>query len=155
MYNSIKPETGATLQLFTAENSGLAVTETGVLQTDAAGGIWLAALNASYYNGANWAVYTASDGLAGGLIQTMAVDNQRRVWFGTKAGLSVWNGSTFFSLNKANGLPSDDVTALLADGDQMWIGTNGGGLLRFEKNQLQVLSAEKLGCPVIASRRWR
>ncbi len=137
----------AALQLFTTANSGLVVTETGVLQPDQAGGIWFGALGASYFNGDNWAVYTAPDGLANGIVQAIAVDNQQRVWFGTKSGLSVWNGSTFFSLNKQTGLPNDDVTALLADGDKMWIGTNGGGLFRFEKNQLQVFDATKLGLP--------
>ncbi|MCX6044764.1 MAG: hypothetical protein NT075_06590 [Chloroflexi bacterium] len=134
-------------QLFTTANSGLVVTETGVLQPDQAGGIWFGALGASYFNGDNWAVYTAPDGLANGTVQAIAVDNQQRVWFGTKNGLSVWNGSTFFSLNKQTGLPNDDVTALLADGDKMWIGTNGGGLFQFEKNQLQVFDAAKLGLP--------
>lgn len=143
----LNAEGNAALQLFTTANSGLVVTETGVLQPDQAGGIWFGALGASYFNGDNWAVYTAPDGLANGTVQAIAVDNQQRVWFGTKTGLSVWNGSTFFNLNRQTGLPNDDVTALLADGDKMWIGTNGGGLFRFEKNQLQVFDAAKLGLP--------
>ena len=143
----LNPDTGATIQLFTQENSGIAVADTGVLYPDRTGGIWFGAQSASYFNGDNWSVYTAADGLANGLVQAIAVDSQQRVWFGTKSGLSVWNGSSFFTLNKATGLPSDDVTALLADGEQMWIGTNGGGLFRFEKNQLQLFNATKLGLP--------
>ena len=143
----LNPDTGATIQLFTQENSGLLVTDTGVLYGDVTGGIWFGAQSASYFNGANWAVYTTADGLAGSPVQAIATDSQQRVWLGTKNGLSVWNGSSFFNLNKATGLPSEDVTALLADGDMMWIGTNGGGLFRFEKNQLQLFSANKLGLP--------
>lgn len=143
----LNPTTNATIQVFTPENSGLPLSDTGVLYADTVGGVWFGAQNASYFNGSNWAIYTAADGLATGLVQAIAIDNQQRVWLGTKNGLSIWNGSSFFNLSKATGLPNDDVTALLADGDKMWIGTNGGGLFRFQQNQLQLFDTEKMGLP--------
>ena len=54
----------------------------------------------------------------------------RVAWIGTKTGLSIWNGDNFFNLTQDNGLPNDNIAALLADDDAMWIGTNGGGLFR-------------------------
>ncbi len=143
----IDPRDDATLQLFTPENSGLAVAETGLLAPDPAGGLWFGAQDANYFNGTNWSVYNSADGLAGNLVQALAIDSQQRIWFGTPTGLSVWNGNTFFNLNQENGLPSTDVTALLPDGDSMWIGTNGGGLFRFEKNRLHLFSADELTLP--------
>ncbi|MFN8489686.1 MAG: two-component regulator propeller domain-containing protein [Caldilineaceae bacterium] len=143
----LNPTTNATAQVFTPENSGLPLSDTGVLYADKAGGVWFGGQGASYFNGSNWAIYTAADGLANGLVQAIAIDSQQRVWLGTKSGLSIWNGSSFFNLSKATGLPSDDVTALLADGDKMWIGANGGGLFRFEQNQLQLFDTEKMGLP--------
>lgn len=143
----LNPTTNATVQVFTPENSGLPLSDTGVLYADKAGGVWFGGQGASYFNGSNWAIYTAADGLANGLVQAIALDSQQRVWLGSKSGLSIWNGSSFFNLSKATGLPSDDITALLADGDKMWIGANGGGLFRFEQNQLQLFDAEKMGLP--------
>jgi len=143
----INQDDAATLQLFTSENSGLAVTASGVLQPIGEGRIWFGALGANYFNGANWSVYTAADGLAGRLVQAMTVDNQQRVWLGTNNGISVWNGNSFFTLTRENGLPSADVTALLSDEAQVWIGTRDQGLLRFANNELQLLDADKLGLP--------
>jgi ligand-binding sensor domain-containing protein len=61
--------------------------------------------------------------------------------------LSIWNGSAFFNLTRENGLPSDNIAALLVDGDIMWIGAVGGGLFRFERNQLQLFNTQNSGLP--------
>lgn len=138
---------GGGSQIFAVENSGLTSVESEVLHPAPQTGIWLGALGASYFNGSTWQSYTNADGLAGSLVQTIATDNQGRTWFGTEFGLSIWNGSAFFNLTRENGLPSDNISALLADGATMWIGTSGGGLLRFEKNQIRLFNAEKVGLP--------
>jgi ligand-binding sensor domain-containing protein len=85
--------------------------------------------------------------LAGPIVQAIAVDAQTRVWLGTPRGLSIWTGSTFFNLTGSNGLPNDDITALQADGDAVWIGTRGGGLLRFQDNQLQLFNRSNSNLP--------
>lgn len=143
----LNPAEGTPGQLFTVESSGLTGVESEVLHSAPKTGIWLGALGASYFNGSTWQSYTSADGLAGSLVQAIATDNQGRTWFGTEFGLSIWNGSAFFNLNRENGLPSDNISALLADGATMWIGTSGGGLLRFEKNQIRLFNAEKVGLP--------
>jgi len=143
----INPSDDATMHLFTPENSGLAVAETGLLKLDPEGGLWFGAQAANYFNGTTWSVYNRADGLAGNRVQALAIDNQQRIWFGTPTGLSVWNGNTFFNLTEANGLPSADVTALLPDDDTMWIGSNGGGLFRFAQNRLQLFSPDQLALP--------
>ena len=78
-------------------------------------------------------------------MQVIAEDAQHRIWLGASGGLSIWNGATFFTLNRQTGLPNEEITALLSDGPRMWIGTNGGGVFRFENNQLQVFNSDNIG----------
>jgi ligand-binding sensor domain-containing protein len=141
------PTTGAVAQQFTRAERTLASSVREVLHAAPDNGVWLGALGASYFNGVSWRSYNVPDGLAGSLVQAVATDSQGRTWFGTEAGLSIWNGSSFFNLKRENGLPSDDITALLADGDIMWISASGGGLFRFEKNQLQLINRENSELP--------
>lgn len=42
------------------------------------------------------------------------------------AGLSLWDGSGWSKLGAANGLPGDDVSAVLFDGPDLWVGTRTG-----------------------------
>lgn len=117
------------------------------LFADARGGVWLGGLWASHFDGAAWTHYAQADGLAGDEVTAMAEDAQGRIWFGTPVGLSIWTGTTFFNLTGENGLPNAQISALAADAQGMWIGSAGGGLYRFENNQLQVLTAENVGLP--------
>jgi ligand-binding sensor domain-containing protein len=144
---AINPATDIIVRQFTRDNSALSSATKEVLHPEPEGGVWFGALGASYFNGISWRSYTTADGLAGSLVQTIATDSQGRTWFGTESGLSIWNGSTFFNLTRENGLPSDNIIALLADDEIMWISAAGGGLFRFEKNQLQLFSAENSALP--------
>jgi ligand-binding sensor domain-containing protein len=143
----LDPGRGAALRRFTQENSPFSNMGRAVLHAGAEQGLWLGSLGASYFDGDQWTSYTVADGLAGTLVQAIASDSQGRIWFGTEAGLSIWNSSIFFNLTRENGLPSDQIAALLADGDTMWIAADGGGLFRFEQNQLQVFTPENAELP--------
>ena len=132
---------------FTAAADGVAATNVRTLFADARGGIWLGGIGASYFDGARWTNYTQADGLAGDEITAIAEDSQGRIWFGTRTGLSIWTGTTFFNLTGENGLPDSDILSLAADGQSMWIGSANGGLYRFENNQLQVLTKSNVGLP--------
>ncbi len=118
-----------------------------VLAPDRVGGMWLGGVGASYFDGEGWSSFTVADGLAGSIVQAIAIDLQRRVWIGTKTGLSVWNGDTFFNLTRENGLPNDNISSLLAAGDSMWIGSNEGGLFQFQSNQVHVFNRANAGLP--------
>lgn len=141
------PATGTVVRQFTRDNSTLSSATREVLHAAPEGGIWFGAVGVSYFNGFSWRSYTTADGLAGSLVQTIATDSQGRIWFGTESGLSIWNGSAFFNLTRENGLPDDNIVALLADDEVMWISAAGGGLFRFERNQLQLFSAENSSLP--------
>lgn len=55
------------------------------------------------------------------------------VWVGT-AGDGAWyfDGSNWLRLTAADGLPTDHITAMLADANALWIGGQDGGVVRFE-----------------------
>lgn len=144
---AIDPATETVVRQFTRDNSTLSSATREVLHAAPEGGIWFGAVGVSYFNGFSWRSYTTPDGLAGSLVQAIATDSQGRTWFGTESGLSIWNGSTFFNLTRENGLPDDNIVALLADDEVMWISAAGGGLFRFERNQLQLFSSENSSLP--------
>jgi ligand-binding sensor domain-containing protein len=111
------------------------------------GDIWIGGAGAARWDGRAWTTYTLTDGLAGAVVQTLAADSRGRIWLGTDAGVSIWNGESFFNLTRDTGLPSADIRTLLADGEAMWIGSAGGGLYRFERNQLEVLNIDNMNLP--------
>ena len=111
------------------------------------GDIWIGGAGAARWDGRAWTTYTLTDGLACAVVQTLAADSRGRIWLGTDTGVSIWNGESFFNLTRDTGLPSADIRALLADGEAMWIGSAGGGLYRFERNQLEVLNVDNMNLP--------
>jgi ligand-binding sensor domain-containing protein len=109
--------------------------------------LWIGGAGAARWDGQAWTTYTLTDNLAGAVVQAIAADSRGRIWLGTDAGVSIWNGESFFNLTRATGLPDADIRTLLADGDAMWIGSASGGLYRFERNQLEVLNAGNMKLP--------
>lgn len=133
----IDPIAERVLQLFTSADTPYPVEEIVTLFPGPDGGLWVGGKGAGYFDGAQWVSYTTANGLASDQIQVIAGDAQQRIWFGTNAGLSIWNGESFFTLTRADRLPSNNILALQADGENMWIGSDAG-LLRFAGNQFQI-----------------
>ena len=143
--------------VYTEEGDDLPLTGVRPIAPGTIDGLWFGGENgAALLADGAWRHFTTADGLANDNVQALAADRQRRTWIGTRNGLSVWNGEILLSpLTRENGLPSDNVTALLAGENGMWIGTSNGGLYEFAQNQLRVYNANKPACSVIRSRRWR
>jgi ligand-binding sensor domain-containing protein len=133
----LDPAAERVVQHFTAANTIYPVEKITTLYAAPGGGLWVGGQSAAYFDGVQWQRYTKADGLAADTVQAIAGDERQRIWFGTPAGLSVWNGESFFTLTRADRLPSNNILTLLADGPAMWIGTDAG-LLRFESNRFQV-----------------
>jgi len=101
--------------------------------------VWIAMTNgrASRYQNGVWSSYEEIYSY-----DSVAVDAQNRIWFGDDSkGIMVLNadGSQAMSMTSAEGLPGDNVQALLADSEgRMWIGTNQG-LAKFENDTLEVV----------------
>lgn len=140
----IEPATDRVVQRFTSANTTFPVEEITTLYAAPGGGLWVGGNGAAYFDGVQWQHYTKADGLAADRVQAIAGDAQKRVWFGTTAGLSVWNGQTFFTLSRADGLPSNNILTLLPDGATMWIGSDAG-LLHFEDNRFQIYTMATTG----------
>ena len=69
------------------------------------------------------------NGLASNRLSSVALDRSRRMWLGTYgSGASVLssNRESWALVNVFDGLPSDSVNALTAEGDSMWIATTRG-----------------------------
>ncbi len=74
-------------------------------------------------------VTRAPNELASNALSVLAYDRTGRLWVGTRGkGVSRWSETrTHWDLvNAFDGVPSDTITALRADGDTMWIGTTRG-----------------------------
>ncbi len=121
-----------------------------VVHADGAGGLWLGGSGVRYVpepstpNAAQ--TLRVVDGLVAGRVQALTTDAGGRAWIGTDGGLSIWNGESFFNLGASQGLPNENITALLADETGVWIGS-AGGLFRFEENRLQIYDLAQAGLP--------
>jgi ligand-binding sensor domain-containing protein len=74
-----------------------------------------------------WTNYTTADGLANDIVFSIAIDTLGVKWFGTKAGVSRFDGSTWKTYTTANGLANNNVLSIAIDGDGVkWFGTTGG-----------------------------
>ncbi len=76
-------------------------------------------------------------GLSQSTVNCMLQDRKGFMWFGTSDGLNKYDGYEFtvytFEPGNPNSLSNNIVTALCeGPGGELWIGTNGGGLNRFE-----------------------
>ncbi len=64
-------------------------------------------------------------------------DTQRKIWFGTKQGLSIWDRGlnkwiNKLAIQKSSKVP-DIILALEEDGEYMWIATYGNGVFKVDK----------------------
>jgi ligand-binding sensor domain-containing protein len=75
----------------------------------------------------NWIVYTTAEGLVDNFVQAITSDPKGNLWFGTKGGISVFDGNAWTSYTTANGLNSNNIQCLAVDRDGVvWIGTDDG-----------------------------
>ncbi len=103
------------------------------------GTVWMASTNgsASRYQNEAWTAFNDIYSF-----DTVAVDGQGRAWFGDDSkGVIVLNadGSQALTFSTANGLPGDNVQAIVVDlSGRVWIGTDQG-LAKVENEALEVV----------------
>ena len=71
--------------------------------------------------------YSESDGLAGGFVDAVYIDDEGTVWIGAERGLSRLEGQKFATWTNVNGLPGDRVLWILSDSARrIWLGYVNG-----------------------------
>jgi ligand-binding sensor domain-containing protein/signal transduction histidine kinase len=76
-------------------------------------------------------------------VKALLLDGHDRLWTGTTGmGVATYDGGTFHHLRRADGLPSDNVTALFEDREgSLWVGTRNG-LCQLADVKLPILSSK-------------
>ncbi len=83
---------------------------------------------------------TTSDGLVNDLVTVITQDLHGYIWFGTKNGISRWDGNNFFNMQKHNGLTTSDVSDIkIAEDSTVYIATYGGGIVTYKNSILDTL----------------
>ena len=75
-------------------------------------------------------VLDRASGLGNDIVRSIAEDRRGRIYLATRgAGLAVWDAGALTHVGSAQGLPSDDLYALLVDSDdELLVGTTGAGV---------------------------
>lgn len=74
-----------------------------------------------------WTVYDTETGLADNTVQAISSDTKGNLYFGTKNGLSVFDGTTWTTNRIENGLISNNILSIVIDKNNVvWIGTDNG-----------------------------
>ncbi|OGG51169.1 MAG: hypothetical protein A3F84_19335, partial [Candidatus Handelsmanbacteria bacterium RIFCSPLOWO2_12_FULL_64_10] len=80
-----------------------------------------------------WTTFTARDGLADDHVGAIFQDREGYIWFGTKRGVSRYDGKSFITLTTRDGLAHNTVYSILQDREgYMWFMTWGGGVSRYD-----------------------
>lgn len=74
-----------------------------------------------------WTVFNTGNGLADNFVQSITIDKKGKMWFGTKGGVSVYDGTSWTSFTEKDGLNSNNVRCITVDHDDVvWLGTDKG-----------------------------
>jgi signal transduction histidine kinase/ligand-binding sensor domain-containing protein len=96
---------------------------------DGGGKVWFGLYEGGVvvFDGNRFHAYSETDGLAGGSVNAVHIDDKSDVWIGTERGLSLLAGQRFVSWNMANGLPGERVLWIASDsGGRIWLGYSTG-----------------------------
>jgi ligand-binding sensor domain-containing protein/signal transduction histidine kinase len=90
-------------------------------------------------------VWQTQDGLPEQTVQAFAQTPDHYLWIGTTGGLLRFDGArlTVFDVENTPQLGTNSVFSLMVSRDgSLWIGTEGGGLLRYEAGRFRVFGAQ-------------
>jgi len=74
-----------------------------------------------------WTTYaTANGNLSNDVVRDIVVDGQGTVWVATLSGLNAYSGGTWTVYYTSDGLPSNNIRALLSTANLLWVATDGG-----------------------------
>lgn len=89
-------------------------------------------------------MFTTSDGLINDVPMAVLSSRDGKLWIGCNCGLSAYDGKRFTSYREKDGLLNSCVWSLAEDQNRdLWIGTYGGGLFRFNDSHFLQYSLEQ------------
>ncbi|MCU1386170.1 MAG: two-component system sensor kinase, partial [Acidobacteria bacterium] len=98
-------------------------------ETDDTGRVWFGLYGGGVirYGSNGFHVYGERDGLAGGSVNAVHIDDANQVWVASEQGLSRLDGARFVTWDRSNGLPGERVLWVLTDTvDQVLLGYSTG-----------------------------
>jgi ligand-binding sensor domain-containing protein/signal transduction histidine kinase len=146
--NLLHPE-GGRIQRFTAAD-GLPDDFIRSLYSDRDGSLWIGTRHGlSHLVGDKFSSFSAMDGLGSDFIGVLLRGERQKgdLWIGTSGGLSRLRNGVFSNYTSRQGLSNNTVTALAENGNDLWLGTNGGGLNRLQGEAMQSFPAGPRGLP--------
>ncbi len=96
----------------------------------------------AYSQKMNLQKFSVKEGLIQSTVKHIQKGGHGGLWLGTNNGLSRFNGKTFENFTTSNGLPSNDITALLFADKALYIGTRKG-FCSFNGNKIEILPIYK------------
>jgi len=90
--------------------------------------------------------YDRSDGLPAGAVWSLTQDSDGYLWLGTQNGLARFDGARFtvFDASSTPGMSSQDIRdVLIDDRGQLWLGSYGGGVYRFDGAEVERIGLEQ------------
>jgi ligand-binding sensor domain-containing protein/tRNA A-37 threonylcarbamoyl transferase component Bud32 len=131
-----------------SQKHGLSGNDIRAIFQDSHGTSWIGT-NGQGLNTFKNGVFSFSDSRLGFLnspIRSILEDREGSLWIGTRDGLSQLKEGIFIIYNKRNGLPVDSVRTVFQDRISMnaiWLGTVGGGLVRFTDGQFKTFGLKQ------------
>src|SRR5215475_7754714 len=99
--------------------------------------------------------YDVSDGLAHSYVAAIHQDRKGYLWFGTREGLSRFDGYRFTNYGERDGLGHVIVNDIAEDRQgRLWVGTNGGGVARMIDDPREVSSSQQSASAPGARRKF-
>jgi hypothetical protein len=96
-----------------------------------------AARHAGYNTLENWSVFNTGNGLADNFVQAIAADPYgKHVWFGTKGGVSVFDGTGWTTFTTKDGLISNNILFIMIDKNGIVCLGTDKGLMVYSDGQL-------------------
>ena len=131
---------GRVAQYIPSESLGLHGTLQTLLLDAVRGGMWLASWQGKvvyFKDGKVRAAYGAGDGLGGGRVNDLYLDEEDALWAATEGGLSRIKDGRVWNLSSKNGLPCDAVNGLIQDDSKSFWLYMGCGLVRVQRSELE------------------
>jgi signal transduction histidine kinase/ligand-binding sensor domain-containing protein len=93
--------------------------------------------------------WDSANGLPQNSVLCIGQTSDGYLWFGTEEGLVRFDGVEFTVFTKTNtpGLQNNEISALLADRENLWIGTHGGGLTRLHAGTFTTFNGTNSSLP--------